>query len=241
MRDRRLNNDLERLHEPDTLNQPGPEHRDDLERRLVSEYRTIQSRKRRWLVMLNPWNRVGRLALVGLTLIILGVGACSTSTTTEVDMGKKMTIGFSAQTDADMISVDTGLSNFLDAQPGIENVSVSITEMCGGPKTIEVMAWGQDLDGDALVAELRRQVPELKDADIAYETLSGTIEESFASKLRREVFQIEVDGATEEEIRAQILAQLAEQGVAEGDAQVEVIQQDGQTEIKVEIQQEVED
>jgi len=191
--------------------------------------------------MLNPWNRVGRIALVGVALIILGVGACSTSTTTEVDMGKKMTIGFSAQTDAPMISVDTGLSNFLDTQPGIENVSVSIHEMCGGPKTIEVMAWGQDLDGDALVAEMRRQIPELKDAEIEFETLSGTIEESYASKLRREVFQIEIDGATEEEIRAQILAQLAEQGVAEGDAQVEVIQQDGQTEIKVEIQQEVED
>ena len=151
MHDRRLNQDLERLHEPDTSNQPGCGHRDDLERRLVSEYRTIQSRKRRWLVMLNPWNRVGRIALVGVALIILGVGACSTSTTTEVDMGKKMTIGFSAQTDAEIVSIDTGLSNFLDKQPGIENVSVSISEMCDGPKTIEVMAWGQDLDGDALV------------------------------------------------------------------------------------------
>jgi hypothetical protein len=191
--------------------------------------------------MLNPWNRVGRFALVGLALIILGVGACSTSTTTEVDMGKKMTIGFTAKADIDMISVDTSLSNFLDTMPGIENVSVSITETCEGPMTIEVMAWGQDLDGDALVAELRRQVPELEDADISFETLSGTIEESFASKLKREVFQMEVDGGTAEEIRAQILAQLAEQGVAEGDAQVEVIQQDGMTEIKVEIQQEVED
>ena len=241
MHDRRLNDDLERLHEPDTTNRPRPEHRRDLEKHLVSRYRTIQSRKRRWLVMLNPWNRVGRFALVGLALIILGVGACSTSTTTEVDMGKKMTIGFTAKADIDMISVDTSLSNFLDTQPGIENVSVSISETVGGPMTIEVMAWGQDLDGDALVAELRRQVPELEDADISFETLSGTIEESFASKLKREVFQIEVDGATEEEIRAQILAQLAEQGVAEGDAQVEVIQQDGMTEIKVEIEQEVED
>jgi hypothetical protein len=241
MHDRRLNQDLKRLHEPDTSNQPGPEHRQDLEKRLVSQYRTIQSRKRRWLVMLNPWNRVGRIALVGLALIILGVGACSTSTTTEVEMGKKMTIGFSAQTDAEMISVDTGLANFLDTQPGIENVSVSITDIDGGPSTFEVMAWGQDLDGDALVAELRRQVPELKEADISFETLSGTIKESYADKLRREVFQIEVDGATEEEIRAQILAQLAEQGVAEGDAKIEVIQENGLTEIKVEVTKEVED
>jgi hypothetical protein len=191
--------------------------------------------------MLNPWNRFGRFAIVALALVILGVGACSTSTTTEVEMGKKMTIGLSAKTDAEVISIDTGLANFLDTQPGIENVSVSISETMGGPKLIEVMAWGQDLDADALVAELRRQVPELEDADISIEPLTGTIEESFASKLKREVFQMEVDGATAEEIRAQILAQLAEQGVAEGDAQVEVIQEDGQTEIKVEIQQDVED
>jgi ABC-type phosphate/phosphonate transport system substrate-binding protein len=191
--------------------------------------------------MLNPWNRTGKFALVALALMVLGVGACSTSTTTEVDMGKKMSIGLTAKTDADMITIDTGLSNFLDTQPGIENVSVSISEIQGGPKTIEVMAWGRDLDEEALVAELRRQVPELADADIGVETLSGTIEESLASKMKREIFQMEVDGATEEEIRAQILAQLAEQGVAEGDAQVQVIQEDGMTEIKVEVTKEVED
>ena len=191
--------------------------------------------------MLNPWNRAGRFALVGLALIILGVGACTTSTTTEVDMGKKMTIGFSAKVDVDMISIDTGLANFLDTMPGIENVSVSISETVDGPKLIEVVAWGQDLDGDALVAELRRQVPELQDADISLETLSGTIEESLASKLKREIFHLEVDGATEDEIRTQILAQLAEQGVAEGDAVVEVQMKDGQTKIKVQVTKEVED
>jgi hypothetical protein len=191
--------------------------------------------------MLNPWNRTGRFAIVALALVVLGVGACTTSTTTEVDMGKKMTIGFSAKADVDMITIDTGLSNFLDTMPGIENVSVSISETMGGPATIEVMAWGQDLDGEALVAELRRQVPELEEADITFETLAGTIEESFASKLKREVFQMEVDGATAEEIRAQILAQLAEQGVAEGDAEVEVLMEDGMTEIKVEVTQDEED
>lgn len=241
MHDRRMNEDLERLHEPDVARGMRPEHRRELEARLVSRYRTNLSHRRRWLIMLNPWNRTARFALVGLALMILGVGACSTSTTTEVDLGKKMTIGFSAKTDAEVISVDTGLSNFLDTQPGIENVSVSLSEIDGGPTTLEVMAWGQDLDGEALVAELRRQVPELADADISFEPLSGTIEESYASKLKREIFQLEVDGATEQEIRAQILAQLAEQGVAEGDAKVEVIQQDGQTEIKVEVQQEVGD
>ncbi|MEN8197634.1 MAG: hypothetical protein ABFS30_14140, partial [Pseudomonadota bacterium] len=113
MHDRRLNDRLKRIHEPDVTNRPRPQHRRELEGRLLSRYRTNQSRKRRWLVMLNPWNRTARFAVVGLALTILGVGACTTSTTTEVDMGKKMTIGFTAKADADMISVDTSLGNFL--------------------------------------------------------------------------------------------------------------------------------
>jgi len=241
MHDRRLNDDLRRLHGPDTAARPRPEHRRELESGLLSRYRIQSSPQRKWLNMINPWNRTVRFAFVGLALVMLGVGACSTSTTTEVDMGQKMTIGFSARADVDMISVDTSLSNFLDSQPGIENVSVSISATEGGPSTVEVMAWGRDLDGEALVTELRRQVPELEGADISFEALVGTLEESFASKLKREVFQLEVDGATEEEIRAQILAQLAAQGVAEGEAQVEVTQQDGRAEIKVQITKETED
>ena len=191
-------------------------------------------------MLLNPWNRTARFALVGLALMVLGLGACTTSTTTEVEMGKKMTIGFTAKAEADVISVDTGLSNFLDSNPGIENVSVSIREEAGGDTVIEVLAWGQDLDEEALVAELRRQVPELQAADISFESLSGEMEESYFEKMRREVFDLEVSGATAEEIRMEIMKQLAAQGLEDG-AEVEVIQQDGQTEIKVTVEKEVED
>jgi len=239
MHDRRLISQLRQLHEPSAVRRPRPEHRRELESRLVSRYRNRQHRNRRWLNMLNPWNRTARFAFVGLAMVLLSVGACSTSTTTEVDMGKKMTIGLSAKADADVMAVDTSLSNFLDTMPGIENVSVSIKRMMGGPATIEVLAWGRDLDGDALAAEMRRQIPELAEADISFENLSGTIEESYASKLKREIFQMEVDGATAEEIREQILAQLAEQGVAAGDAEVDVQMNDGQTEIKVKVTKEV--
>jgi len=238
MRDERLNQDLQRLH----AGRPEPElrgdHRSELAADLFSRYRKRQSRNRRWLMLLNPWTRTARLALVGLAALVLGVGACTTPTVTEVDMGKKMTIGFSAKADADVISVDTSLTNFLDAQPGIENVSVSISRQPGAPAVIEVLAWGQNLDEAALAAEMRRQIPELAEADISFETLTGTVEESFASKLRREVFQLEVDGATAEEIRAEILAQLAAEGLADG-AEVEVIRADGMTEIKVKVEQEV--
>ena len=239
MRDQRLKRDLQRLHAHRAGVEPRPEHRAELESRLVSRYRDRESRTRRWLMLLNPWNRTARFALVGLAMLVLGVGACTTSTITEVDMGKKMTIGFTAKTEADIITIDTGLSNFLDTQPGIENVSVSLREEMGGATTIEVMAWGQNLDEEALAAEIRRQVPELEAADISFEALTGSFEESFASKLGREVFQIEIDGGTAEEIRAQIMAQLAADGMAEG-AEVEVIQENGMTEIKVKVEKDVE-
>lgn len=186
-------------------------------------------------MLLNPWNRFARFALAGVAVLVLGVAACTTDTITEVDMGKKMTIGLSAKADADVITVDTALSNFLDSQPGIESVSVNIRQEEGAPAVIEVLAWGQDLDEDALAAEMRRQIPELGSADISFETLSGSLEESFASKLRREVFDIEVAGGTAEEIREQILAQLAAEGMADG-AEVEVIQADGKTEIKLKVE-----
>jgi len=235
MRDQRLNRDLRRLHagRPDETLRPA--HRSELEGRLLSRYRDGLSRNRRWLMLLNPWNRLARFAVAGLAVLVLGVAACTTDTITEVAMGKKMTIGLTAKADAEIISVDTALSNFLDSQPGIENVSVNIRREEGGPAVIEVLAWGQDLDEEALAAEMRRQIPELGAADISFETLSGTIEESFASKLRREVFDIEVEGATAEEIRAQILAQLAAEGMADG-AEVEVIQADGRTEIKLKVE-----
>ena len=76
-----------------------------------------------------------------------------------------------------MILVGDGLHNFLDTMPGIENVSVSINQQMGGPATIEVLAWGQDLDEEALAAEIRRQIPELAAADISCETLTGTLVE----------------------------------------------------------------
>lgn len=240
MRDQQVKRDLERLHAQGSNAEPRLEHRAELENRLLSRYRDRESRTRRWLMLLNPWNRNARFALVGLALMILGVGACSTSTVTEVDMGKKMTIGFTAKTEADVITIDTGLSNFLDTQPGIENVSVSLREDMNGATTLEVLAWGQDLDEEALAAEIRRQVPELQDADIRFETLAGELEESFAAKMRREVFNLEIEGATAEEIRAEVMAQLASQGLEDG-AVVDVIQEDGLTEIKITVEEDVED
>ncbi len=181
-------------------------------------------------MLLNPWNRTARFALVGLAMLMLGVGACSTSTTTELAMGQKVTINLADKSFPDITAIDTDLTAFLDTYPGIERVNILLNEGTNGSAYFDIVAWGSSLVADQLVADLRRAVPALADQDIQTDLLTGTVNESYADKLKREVFQIEIDGATEEEIRAQIMAQLAEQGVAEG-AVVDVQITDGKTEI----------
>ncbi|MFH2051842.1 MAG: hypothetical protein ABIK96_05170 [bacterium] len=217
---------------------PSADHRRTLQADLQIRYRQRYPRHRRWLMLLSPYTRTGRFAMAMLAMVILSVGACSTSTTTQVEMGQKVSIGLTDKA-ASIPDIDARLGEFFATVPGIENLNINIQEFTDGRTAFDLMIWGQDLEGEQLIADLRREIPALADAAITTEALTGTIEESLVDKWKREIFQMEVDGATEEEIRAQILAQLAEQGA--DDAEVEVIMEDGKTEIKVMVTEDVED
>ena len=67
-----------------------------LEADLLSRYRTLHPNNRRWLMLLNPWNRIARFALTGQALCAMIVGACTTETTTDVDLGKHLQLGLQA-------------------------------------------------------------------------------------------------------------------------------------------------
>ena len=190
-------------------------------------------------MLLNPWNRTARFAVVGLTLLMLGLGACTTSTTTEMEMGQKVTIGIAAKSVTDVAAIDAAVTSFFDTHPDVENVGIMVNESVDGSTLFEVVAWGPSLDGDQLLADLHA-VPAMAGADLQVEALTGTVTESYADRLKRDIFNIEIDGNTEEEIRAQIMAQLAEQGVAEG-AVVEILMDDGETEITITVEDEVEE
>ena len=81
MGDRRLNRDLEKLHQS---NIPDSDHRNLLEDDLLLRYRNIHTKKKRFIAMLNPHTRLARFAVLGLAMMLLGITACSTQTTTEV-------------------------------------------------------------------------------------------------------------------------------------------------------------
>lgn len=241
MHERRVKAALRRVFGVSTPRTAGG-HRDRLETALLDAYRDRYPHHRRWLMLLNPWNRVARFAMAGLAVALLGVGACSTSTTTEVEMGQKVTIAMAAKADVDLQTLQTQLNEFFHAQPGLEGVNLNV-QVRDGQTTLDVMVWGQDLDGAALAAGLREQVPALAGATVSVTPLTGEVRENLLSHLGHEYLgvELEVKGQTADEIRAQILQQLAARGI-DGDAQVQVEDlPDGRRQVKVEVRKEVGD
>ena len=138
-----------------------------LEAELLSRYRELHPKERRWLVLLNPWNRTARLGFAGVAMCLLVVGAC-TDTITEVEVGKQVIMDVDPDANADpdanvdvqldprilhqlvhikeYIRIDlTGLDQLqgrihetLKAQPGVEDASVSVSSKDEGKRMVSV-------------------------------------------------------------------------------------------------------
>ena len=97
-----------------------------------------------------------------------------------------------------------------------------------------VMVWGQALQGDGLRADLAAAFPDLDPAAVTVEALEGTAQGSLAEAMGHAVLGLTIDGETADEVRAGILAQLAAAGYS-GDAEVTVVDEDGQRTVNVEL------
>lgn len=251
MRSDRLKSLLGKMYGPGTVDQ---RRKKALEDDLLSRYRELHPKNRRWLMMLNPWNRTARFVLTGLALCVIVVGACSRETTTEVELGKQMQLDLaagaedrSAQSQYDLtfeflaqeeVTLRAeAMSKLLAEQPGVENASVSINQQSNGEVSVNVLAWGKDLDTDELLATLAKDYPVLANAHVSIDDLNATVTETYAAKFAREVFRIEVTGSDPEELRAQVLEKLAAQGF-EGDATVHVDTDGDQSTITIELEEE---
>lgn len=226
MRERQVKAAIRRAMTAGQVPRPADGHRERLQAELLDAYRDRRPRNRRYLMLLNPWNRAARLALAGLAVALLGVGACTTSTTTEVEMGQKLTITMAGpagdKADDGQRLLEGELDRFFAARPGVEGVNFNLRGF--DDRTVfEVMAWGRDLDASTLEADLRAQVPGLGAATVDVQPLSGTVEENLLEHFGHEVLglEMEISGETADEIRAQIMAQMAAAGI-DGDAQVHV-------------------
>ena len=212
-------------------------HRSALEQELSARHARLTSRRKRFHMWKHtPWFRP---IIAGLALLVIGIAACNAPTQYDVEVGKKLTITFSGATKsggdcADFQAEIEPIVAFVDAWPGADDVIVNVNQVDGGPVTLALMVWGQGLDSGALQTALVEEFPILADAEFAVETLEGSVEGNLGEAFGHAVFDFEVSGETAEEIRQQILQEIMEQGF-DGDAVVEVIDEDGQRTINIEL------
>ncbi len=235
----RLREKLERLHGTDGVRAGA---REALEQDLLLRYRKTHPKRRRWLSMLNLQTRVARFAVAGLAVLLLGVAACSTETTTEVEVGKQLRVDLAGTMADKSIDIDQRLQEVVQlfSELGdVEDVSVNIEQDGEGNITLNMMLVGEGLESELLSRMIRDAFPEIPDANVFVEAVEGTITESWAERFGREVFHLEMEGSSPEEIRAQVLQQLADQGF-DGDAEVIVSEDGDQQMIEIRLTEDVE-
>lgn len=204
-----------------------------LEADLLSRYRELYPKNRRWLVLLNPWNRAARFGIAGLAACLLLVGACTFEVNVEVDVGKQVVMNL--PTDAEdehrfihtfiyryRINVENAdqvqeeISELLTTEPGVEDVSVSVSieeeeegeEEVDHDVSVDVLIFGPDLDGEGLVTVLKDSFPFLSDAAVTINDLRTTFSESLASWIGRTLFRLRGERPDAQELRLQVMEEL---------------------------------
>lgn len=215
MRDGDLNKILKKAHEQHVS--VDADTRAAIEARLLSEYRASHPHHGRWLNLLNLKNPVGRVTVTTLALLIILAGACEVPTSYDLEVGKQVRIELPADRVASMPS-PADLMAALRQLRGVEEVSVNVRSQEGGLARIDAIVWGRDLDGQGLADVLR---PSLDGANFAVSSLASTVHEKVRQRLGRALLNIEVSAETADEVRAEVLQQLTEQGFS-GSADVRV-------------------
>lgn len=199
-----------------------------LEADLLSRYRELHPKNRRYLMLLNPWSRTARFGFAGVVMSLLVVGAC-TDTITEVEVGKQVIMNVDPDANPDVqldlriihqliYMIDTTSLNqlqvrireSLEAQPGVEDASVSITgEEEGKPMvSVRILAFGSDVDGEGLATAVTDSFPSLFHAAVTVSDLRTTYSESLASKVGRTVFGMKGSRPDPQELRLRALQEL---------------------------------
>jgi len=164
---------------------PGRTFRDDLETELLARYSRKYSRRRGLNMLLRNWWT--RPVFAGLVVMSLGIAACSTPTSYDVELGQQMSITLPTMDKSFDGQIDE-IMTYLDELPQTNEVLATIMETIDGPISLDVAVWGDDLDIVAITEELRRRFPVLETAVIENDPMLGSVETSLARRMEHEFF-----------------------------------------------------
>jgi hypothetical protein len=202
--------------------------RRELETELLARHERTMSRERGFLMT----TILKRPVFAVLLLAVLGVGACTVPTETELEVGQRLTYTL---TDKAVMSQVGDLVQFVIAQPGVDDVHIEEEATDDGPLVIDLVVWGRGFKIDTLVSRIGEAFPAMAKGHLETEVLSTDVKTSIAEKLGHDFLHLDlhVEG-TNAEIRAQILEQIYESGF-EGTADVDVHTEDGVTTVDLEM------
>ena len=183
-------------------------------------------------MFLSPKQTTGKIVFGALAVLILGIGACSVPSDIEVEIGQAMEMSLGAEMAEDEFMIQEAIE-FGKNLPGVDNVSVNEMVNQDG-KLVQILMWGEEMEGDDVEARMKSRFPALANAEVTIRPLEGMIHGNLAERLGHSIFNFDVRSGSEEEIRDQILAQLAAQGFT-GQSVIQVRNEDGQQLIDIEL------
>ncbi len=238
MRSRKLNRLLHTLYKRQA-SPPGPAS-DKLEAELLARHGQLYERKPKgWSMFLNPKFTTGRIILTSVAILALGIGACSVPSDIETEIGQMMELSLAAQVADDDFLIQEAVSYGKDL-PGVENISIN-ENISTGTKQVNILLWGEEMDGQAIEASMKSRFPKLADADVVIKPLEATVRGNLGERIGHAIFDLQITAeGSEEEFRQQILEQLAAQGFT-GESLITIHEEDGQALIDIELTEESDD
>jgi len=190
------------LHGP--AGRPDQTFRHDLEHELLARYSRKYSRRRGLnMLMRNWWTRP---VFATLFVMSLGIAACTTPTSYDVELGQQMSIKLPTM-DKSFDNQVGGIMSYLDGLPETNAVLATIKESVDGPMALEVAVWGDDLDIVAITEELRERFPVLEAAVIENDPMMGSVETTVAGRLEHAL----LDGKPHQESLHEITEEMSQE------------------------------
>jgi hypothetical protein len=197
------------------------------------------------------WLGLPRVALAGLVGAAVAVGACVMPAEYPMSLGYGFDLVLPV---AQLEGLDLeAIARPLEDEPGVERIELRVEHRQveragpGGARVLEdearvrLFVLGDDLDPDALRAELEAQSPVLAGIEMREIPLEGTVHGTLGGRLSHHLLDVTIDRHGVEEAERQVLAALVAQGVAPEDARVDITEErdaDGQRRIEVRVEAE---